>query len=189
MGGATLRLLTIACAVFAGLPARAGWREAASTHDQNRLARLEEARDRALGEAGDAGPARAVLASPASGADVFGSWRCRTIKLGGMTPLVVYSWFHCTIRDRGGEIAFEKTSGSQRMQGTLTRDGEGYVYLGASWVQGERPHRYSGAGASAGASATPDDQIGRLTATQDGARLELPFPLQESTFDVIELKR
>jgi hypothetical protein len=56
-------------------------------------------------------------------------------------------------------------------------------------VKGERAHDYSGTGASMGAHATPDDQIGMLTATANGARLEMPYPLQESTFDVIEMKR
>jgi hypothetical protein len=64
------------------------------------------------------------------------------------------------------------------------------VYLGASYVIGEKPHAYSGNGAEAGAAATPDDQIGLLSPLADGrARLELPYPLQESTFDVIELRR
>jgi hypothetical protein len=56
-------------------------------------------------------------------------------------------------------------------------------------VKGEQPHRYSGNGASAGAEATPDDQIGRMTATSNGARLEMPYPVQESRMDVVELRR
>jgi hypothetical protein len=84
---------------------------------------------------------------------------------------------------------FEKLNGTQRMAGRLYADGDGYVYLGASWVKGEQPHRYSGNGASAGAEATPDDQIGRMTATSNGARLEMPYPVQESRMDVVELRR
>ena len=187
MGGATAK--AFAFAALLSTAAQADWREAASQFDQKRLSRLDEARDQGLAEAGDAGTAREVLTSAKAEATVIGGWRCRTIKLGGMAPLVVYSWFRCRIRDEGGALMFEKVGGTQRMQGMLYRDGDGYVYLGASWVKGERPRRYSGAGASAGAGATPDDQIGRLFAIQDGARLELPLPLQESTFDVIELKR
>jgi len=187
MRGATLKALSVAFAMLLPAAAHADWRDHASSFDQNRLSRLDEARDRGLAESGD--EARAILSAPATGGDVTGEWRCRTIKLGGMTPKVVYTWFRCRISDRGGTLYFQKLSGTQRMQGTLYRDGDGYVYLGASWVKGERPHFYSGAGASAGARATPDDQIGRLTATQDGARLELPFPVQESVFDVIELRR
>ena len=66
----------------------------------------------------------------------------------------------------------------------------GFVYLGASSVTGEPAHVYSGNGASAGAPSTPDDQIGILTSINaHHARLEMPYPQQESTFDVIELKR
>ncbi len=64
------------------------------------------------------------------------------------------------------------------------------MYLGASSVTGEPQHVYSGNGASGGAAATPDDQIGMLTAmSAHHARLEMPYPVLESTFDVIELKR
>jgi len=187
MRGARLRAVTVALAMLTPLAAQAGWQDEASSFDQNRLSRLSEARERGLAESGD--EARAALSAPATGGDVTGAWRCRTIKLGGMVPKVVYSWFRCRISDRGGELVFQKLTGTQRMQGTLYRDGDGYVYLGASWVKGERAHVYSGDGASVGAQATPDDQIGRLTATEDGARLELPFPVQESVFDVIELRR
>jgi hypothetical protein len=113
------------------------------------------------------------------------------IKLGGMTPEIIYSWFSCRISDRDGQLTFAKITGSQRTEGTLYSDASGgFVYLGASSVKGEPVHHYSGAGAAAGAQATPDDQIGLLSATgANTARLELPYPVQESTFDVIELKR
>jgi hypothetical protein len=66
----------------------------------------------------------------------------------------------------------------------------GFVLLGATSVTGEPVHRYSGNGGSVGAGATPDDAIGLLESTGPGsARIEFPYPLQESTFDVIELRR
>ena len=131
-----------------------------------------------------------LLDAPAVSGSPAGSWRCRTIKLGGITPDVIYTWFNCRVTQRGGALFFEKLSGSQRTSGFLYPEGGGYVYLGASYVTGEKPHAYSGNGAAAGATATPDDQIGRLSLLYDGrARLELPYPTQESTFDVIELKR
>jgi hypothetical protein len=189
MGRRTLEALTVALALAAPVAAHAGWRDEASAFDQNRLARLDEARAKGLAEAGDPGAAHEALDAAPVGSSVTGTWRCRTIKLGGMAPSVVYSWFRCRISERSGALMFEKISGSQRMAGQLYPEGNGYVYLGASAVKGERPHLYSGAGASAGAHATPDDQIGLLTATAGGARLEMPYPLQESTFDVVELRR
>jgi len=179
--------------------ANAGWHDEASQFDAQRLSRLDESRAKGLDEASrGASPsdlaaidsvlhAQAASASPAA---LSGIWRCRTIKLGGVTPDVIYSWFRCRISERGGALFFEKLSGSQRTSGFLYGEGGGYVYLGASYVTGEKPPHYSGNGVAVGAPATPDDQIGLLSLLADGrARLELPYPVQESTFDVIELKR
>jgi hypothetical protein len=179
-------------------PAFAGWQDDAAPNDVQRLAQLAESRAKGLDEAQAAAPAdlaaiRSVLQSGAVSASpraLAGKWRCRTMKLGGLTPAIVYSWFNCRISETGGVLKFEKLTGSQRTSGTLYPDGEGYVYLGASYVAGETPHPYSGNRAGAGAGETPDDQIGRLSLLYDGrARLELPYPTRESTFDVIELKR
>ena len=185
--GRTLSAVLIGAAILIPVAAQAGWRDAASPFDQSRLERLEEARSRGLSESN--GVARAVLDAPTTHKPITGNWQCRTLKLGGMTPSVTYSWFRCRVFEYNGALRFAKLSGSQRMAGTLYPEGEGYVYLGASWVKGETPHRYSGNGDSVGAAATPDDQIGLLTATVRGARLEMPYPVQESDFDVVELRR
>jgi len=192
-------LLGAAVLALTATAASAGWQDVASQFDQQRLARLGEAKEKALAEAhagagsGDASAIASALApashAPSAG-ELAGAWRCRTIKLGGITPYVVYAWFNCRIGQRGGGLYFEKTSGSQHTNGFLYPGEGGLIYLGASSVTGEPPHAYSGSGASAGAAATPDDQIGILTAIDARhLRLEMPFPLQESTLDVIELKR
>ena len=187
MARRVLEAALIASALLAPAAAQAGWRDQASTFDQNRLAHIDEARARAMSESG--GAAAEVLSAPVTGGAVTGSWRCRTLKLGGMTDAMVYSWYRCRISAHEGRLVFEKLSGTQRMAGLLYPEGGGYVYLGASWVKGEHPHRYSGSGASFGARATPDDQAGMLYATASGARIEIPSPIQESDFDVIELRR
>ncbi|MEI9885425.1 MAG: DUF4893 domain-containing protein [Rhizomicrobium sp.] len=191
--------LALALLALSAAPALAGWQDVATPFDQQRLANLGDAKQKALAEAragSGSGEASAIDSAlgPASHApspgEIAGSWRCRTIKLGGITPYVVYSWFNCRISNRGGALFFEKTSGSQRTAGFLYSGEGGLVYLGASSVIGEPPHAYSGSGAAAGAAATPDDQIGLLSAIGPGhARLEMPYPVQESTYDVIELKR
>ena len=183
----TLNAVLVAAAILVPVAAEAGWQEEASSYDQMRLARIDEARSRGLAESN--GAAQDVLNAPATGGSITGNYRCRTIKLGGMTPSKEYSWFHCRVFEYDGELRFEKTSGSQRMAGTLYADGDHYVYLGASWVKGEHPHRYFGNGASVGARTTPDDQIGMLTETHSGAIIEMPYPVQESTMDVVELRR
>jgi hypothetical protein len=189
--------LLISAFVFGASAAWAGWQDDASAYDQNRLSKLEEAKAKALSEA-SAGPDMATIhavldpaAESASAGALAGNWRCRTIKLGGMTTDVVYSWFRCRISDREGGLWFEKITGSQRVAGRLyPNESGGFVLLGAMSVGNEPPHRYSGSGASAGADATPDDAIGLLESTGGrSARIEFPYPVQESTFDVIELKR
>jgi len=181
---------------LASTPALAGWQDQATAADAQRLARLEESRSRGMSEAargGDMGAIRAALepsAHDAGGGAFIGTWRCRQMKLGGLTPSIVYSWFTCRISERGGHLMFEKVTGSQKTRGWLYPDGGSFVYLGASSARGEPPHTYSGNGASLGAAQTPDDQIGRLSLIGSGhARLELPYPVQESTFDVIEMRR
>ena len=200
MRKSTLKAFTATAALVASITAAsAGWQDQVSDFDKGRLAALGEAKQKALDEAkgsGGTGDASAINAAlgPASHApsagEVAGSWRCRTIKLGGVTPYVVYSWFNCRIAMRGGGLFLEKTSGSTRTAGFLYPGEGGLVYLGASSVVGEPQHAYSGNGASAGAAATPDDQIGLLTAIDSNhLRLEMPYPVQESTYDVLELKR
>jgi hypothetical protein len=177
--------------------AHAGWQDEASANDVKRLASLEESRSRGL-SAAQSGPDAALIHAVVDAAPVAtsenaltGNWRCRTIRLGGMTADVVYSWFRCRVSERDGGLFFEKISGTQRLSGTLyPHESGGYVLLGALSAKGEPVHRYSGSGPSAGAQATPDDVIGLLSSTGPStARLELPWPMQESVFDVIEMKR
>lgn len=196
-----LKLALLAAAFACGATAaEAGWQDTASPFDQQRLSRLDEARAKALGEAsggasqGDLSIIHAVLdpaPQSASVSSLLGSWRCRTIKLGGITPDVIYAWFRCRISMKGGGPYLEKLSGSQTTNGYLYPDGGGsFVYLGASSVVGEARHAYSGSGATAGAPVTPDDQIGLLSVIGSGhLRVEFPYPLQESTMDVLELRR
>lgn len=190
-------LLFVAALMMLSSAAQAGWQEDATPFDQNRLAKLDEARAKGLAEA-QAGPDMATIHAvldPApeaiSEGALAGHWRCRTIKLGGLTPDVVYSWFNCRITHKAGGLFFEKITGSQRIAGMLyPREDGGYVLLGATSVGNEPPHRYSGNHESAGAEATPDDAVGVLTSIGGNrARIEFPYPVQESTFDVIELKR
>lgn len=190
----------LAAAVVAALfctPSAANWQEEVSAYDQGRLARLDEARAKGLAEARagrDIGAIRSVLDAerrPVSADKLRGEWRCRTMKLGGATPDIVYSWFRCRVSERGDRLFFEKESGSQRLRGYLYPHESGdYVLLGGLSTKGEPPHAYSGNGPAAGAETTPDDAVGLLVSTGRGsARVELPYPGAESTFDVIEMKR
>jgi hypothetical protein len=194
------KILILLVAMAAGItPALAGWREEASPADINRLVTLDSIRmhavqaavdydgqgdfqaiKRVMEPAGRTVPARALL----------GDWRCRQIKLGGISPYIVYpSWFRCRVRIVNGGLFFEKLNGSQRTNGFLYPENGAWVYLGASSAGNEPWHRYSGRAASVGARVTPDDQIGLLAGIGNNhLRLEIPA-VQESLLDVIELAR
>lgn len=175
----------------------AGWENRVSAYDTRRIEKLDEARQKALSEARtgrDIQMIHALLdmqARPVTAAWLSGDWRCRTIKVGGMSPDVVYSWFHCRIVGRDGRLMFDKLSGTQRLSGSLyPHESGGFVLLAGLSVDREPRHSYSGSGAAAGAETTPDDAVGLLDATGPRtARIEFPYPMQESTLDIIEMRR
>jgi hypothetical protein len=160
---------------------------AITEEDRERLTQLLSSRSRGLGEAlaaEDAADRAAVGAVFREGFTPVqtvpdGQYRCRTMKLGGISPLVVYSYFDCTIRDEGTVV--EKTSGSQRFTGSLTPAGGGLIYVGALHYGDEEPIRYD--------QDAERNQIGCLQQVAGEAKrfvLELPSPKFESVHDVIE---
>ena len=177
----------------------ADWRDQISPQDVEKLAHLNDAREDALDQArrrGGRGDVRAIHAvfdaAPRSIPEraLAGTWRCRQIKLGGMTGYYVFDWFKCRISRVNGDLWLEK-SGTQRMAGFLHSQEGMWVYLGAQSAKGEPIHRYSGRAASAGEDVSPDDQVGVLVGIGNNhLRLDLPSPgTQESDFDAIELVR
>ncbi len=190
-------LAFLALTVFAA-PAYAGWRDQISSNDVDRLAHLDEARDYAIGQAqsrsgqGDFRAVKEILEPQphaVPGQALYGNWRCRQVKLGGMTGYAVFSWFNCNIRQVNGGLWFQK-EGTQRMAGYLYPDNGVWVYLGAQSAKGEPWHRYSGQAASMGAPASQDDQVGVLVGIgPNRLRIDMPSPAVESDFDAIELVR
>lgn len=157
------------------------------TEDSARMSQFDTARSRGLGEAllGTESNERALVAALfAPGTEPIdtiadGDYRCRTIKLGGILPLVTYNYFACRISQNGTVI--EKTSGSQRFTGTLTPSGDALFYQGALHYNDDPAGNYG---------ADPErNQVGCLYKVKNQAvyRLENPYPLFESTHDVIEL--
>ena len=160
--------------------------------DKARLDKYDETRKAALAEARNGGDAAelagldALLAKPLLSLpdfDLGGEWRCRTTKVGGLSPLVVYGWFKCRVSDDGSGWKLEKTSGSQRTTGRFYDDGEKrLIYLGSFHVAGEAAKPYG--------SGPESDQVGYAFRTGPTEwRIEFPAPQYESKLDILELRR
>ena len=159
--------------------------------DKARLDKYGETRKAALDEAKAGDPAEVkqldeLLARPLvafSDKDLTGNWKCRTIKAGGLSPLVIYGWFKCKMSDDGSGWKLEKITGSQRTTGRFFDDNEKRaIYLGVFSVNDDKPKPYG--------SGPESDQVGytfRNSATQ--WRIEFPAPYYESKLDIMEFKR
>jgi len=161
--------------------------------DAKRLESYEAVRAAALNEARAAGEKaeRAVLEealagellSVHTGFDARGDWRCRTIKVGGNLPLVVYGWFKCRIGDDGSGWRLEKLTGSQRTTGRLFDDGETrMLYVGAGHYDYETPRNY-------GSLPEQDEVAYVFRPGENRLRFEFPSPRFESNLDILDLRR
>jgi hypothetical protein len=161
--------------------------------DKARLADYAKVRAEAIAEAqaGASAADQAVLEKALAGGplsfrgdfDPTGKWKCRTIKLGGMLPLMVYDWFDCRISDDGSGWYLKKTTGSQRTSGRFYDDGDArLVYLGALHYGGEEPVAY-------GKDPERDQVAYVFRPGPERLRMEFPSPRFESKLDIIELKR
>lgn len=143
-----MRLLVACVAMLAAAGASA---QAIRPQEQARLDRYERTAGTALMEALAAGDAAdiAALTTALSGTpqvafdpSLNGEWNCRTMKLGGLTRLTVYTNFKCRMTLDITGIRFEKLTGSQRTSGRIEmRDGRA-VYLGVGYVSSEAPQSY-----------------------------------------------
>ena len=119
----------------------------------------------------------------AEGFDPVGSWKCRTIKVGGGLPLVVYPWFKCRITDDGAGWMLEKLTGSQRTRGMFyTLSATRLAYLGGGYVAGEPPRAYG--------AMPAEDQVAVVERrAENRIILMFPAPHYESKLDVMVLER
>jgi len=191
-----MKLLALAIVAVLALPTNSSLADGIvqtlmTQSDKTRLGKYDETRKLALEEARAGDPAAfaaldALLAKPLLSTpdfDLGGEWRCRTIKAGGMSPLVVYDWFKCRVSDDGAGWMLEKISGSQRTIGRFYDDGaQRMIYLGSFFVADDRPRPYGSGPAS--------DQVGYAFRTGEAEwRIEFPEPRYESRFDILEFKR
>jgi len=160
--------------------------------DRTRMVNYEATRKRALEEARTGGtpdelavlePLMAKAPQSFQGLDMTGNWQCRTIKAGGLLPLVVYGWFKCKVTDDGSGWVLEKVSGSQRTKGRFYDvDDKRLAYLGSYFASGDTPKPYG--------SGKDTDQFAYTFRTgPKSLRMEFPGPAFESHLDIIELRR
>jgi hypothetical protein len=159
--------------------------------DKTRLTAYAETRKAALLEAKAGAPEEvarldALVAKPEmpfSGIDMLGVWQCRTIKVGGLLPLIYYDWFKCRITEDTAGWLLEKTSGSQRTTGRFYDESERrLIYLGSFFIAGDKPKPYG--------SGPETDQVGYAYRTGEQEwRIELPKPYYESKLDILEFRR
>ena len=113
-----------------------------------------------------------------------GNWQCRTIKVGGISPLVVYGWFKCRVSDDGSGWMLEKTQRLAAHQGPLLRRRRQAADLSrlvlSSPAITAKPY----------GSGPDSDQFGYAFRTGAKAfRIELPAPRYESKLDILEFRR
>jgi hypothetical protein len=160
--------------------------------DRQRMDKYAETRATAMAEARAGGEAKDLkvlsdleVKAPQSfsGFDMTGNWKCRTIKVGGLLPLIVYDWFKCKVTDDGSGWMLEKVSGSQRTKGRFFDDGERRLtYLGSLFIAGEPVKPYG--------SGPDSDQFAFVFRTGPKAfRMEFPAPRYESKLDILEFRR
>lgn len=188
----------------------AGWAELSDgtrirPNDLARLDTVEAATLQALREArhaatpADYSEAEALLApegdpmGDATGDMLIGDWTCRIVKL-GRAGVYRYSPFVCRIALRDTQLWFSKLTGSQRVSGALVPDGERLVLLGVGYAGDVAdPPGYHWLGPDAinlDASPQITAQPGLIERLDDThLRIRFPYPMLESTLDVMELTR
>ncbi|MBS1303193.1 DUF4893 domain-containing protein [Loktanella sp. SALINAS62] len=192
-----LRLAVLLC-LFAGTAAQA--QTTLRPADQVRLDALTTSAGTALlaalarGSRGDIDLLQEVMeGTPLAPIEttLSGDWSCRTIKLGGATALTVYAPFDCVITpsDDGG-FDIEKTTGTQQMIGQISLRPEGMVLTATGYVADAEPVSYAELPDDYVTDGTVWPMVGVVAQTApDRARILMPLPALESSFDVLSLTR
>lgn len=147
----------------------------------------------AAGKPTDIAALNAALSGPpqiAFDPSMAGDWSCRTLKLGGLSGLTVYTKFKCRITATPTGFNFEKLTGSQRTSGVITlREGRA-IYLGVGYVSDGTPIAYDTLVPDFRGDGSILPQVAVFErVSQSRARLIFPAPIVESDMDILELTR
>jgi hypothetical protein len=162
--------------------------------DRGRIARIDETRAKALAKAAGSNSANLLAARKLLDAapqlidvgNLPGNWQCRSIKIAGdFEPVSIGPFFACRFRKVGGNLLFEKLTGSIRRSAPLAViDDYRLLYYGAYFAQGDRQKPYG--------QGDYNEEVGVLwRASRTRLLLELPEPnaYAEALHEVIELVR
>ena len=162
--------------------------------DRTRISNIATSREKALtaaettGKPDDLRAAKDLLALPSQPlepATLTGKWRCRSIHLGGMSPLTVNPFFECRIVRERGALYLEKITGGTRRKARLSPlDERRLLFYGAYRAAGDKPQPY-------GADDYRDEAGILERVGRDRLRVELPEPRAYNTarHEVFELVR
>lgn len=145
------------------------------------------------GSTADINALRGAMQGAAAQLDIAGDWSCRTIKAGGVVPLAAYPPFDCRIKADGDDRwTFEKLTGSQRLQGVIAVQDGVNIFTGVGYT-GDAPAMTYDAFPESQQPVDPNQTVPVVGIVEqtgpDNARLMMPYPLLESTFDVLWLTR
>ena len=172
------------------------WRGAITSHDRDRLNRINAAWDLALEQArrqegsGDLASTGRLIDPNATLSDVtppVGDYRCRTVKLGSQggedgLGYVVYGWFACRVEETPNGLKFIKLTGSQRPAGLLFPESDRrMVFLGSMALASEPPANSYG-------QRPERDMVAVLERIENRRwRLVIPWPQYESNLDLLDM--
>ena len=169
------------------------------TQERQRLDQFHASAGRAVlqamsgGDLGDIDLLQEALSGsplPALGTSLAGHWSCRTIKLGGSIPLIVYAPFKCEITPDGAAFNFVKSTGSQRGIGQITLKDGTIIYLGVGHVADADPMLYSDLPPEDFGNGIYQPQVGIVEQTSlNMVRIMFPAPVNEGLFDLLYLTR
>lgn len=197
----TRRALALASLVLAA-PVAAQDTASLRPADEARMAALDAHFGAAMRQALADGTAEdiAVLAQAMAGAagpvsGLAGEWRCRTLKLGEISPLVVYGNFDCRITEaEPGRWEMQKLTGSQRTKGAIVAGPDGTLtYYGVGYVAGGPAVDYTGLPRDDQTAVEPGQTVAQPgiveQVSETHARVLFPDPILESRFDILYLTR
>ena len=123
------------------------------------------------------------------GQALIGNWHCRNMKMGGVDAYIVYNWFSCRVGVINGALFSKRPMAAFARKAFSIRK----MALGSIWARrAQRANLGIAIGPRSIAGRTCDAGRSNRAAHRDRQQqvaIEIPGPVEESTYDIIELAR